>query len=59
MSTTALRRILTSVTALPRYLARYLAEEIATDHAFFNDAGASADAWQGLLDWFSRYLAAH
>ncbi|WP_077097217.1 dienelactone hydrolase family protein [Mycobacterium terramassiliense] len=33
------------------------------DHAFFNDtgprynAGASADAWQRLLDWFGRYLA--
>lgn len=33
------------------------------DHAFFNDtgprynAGASADAWQRLLDWFARYLA--
>jgi carboxymethylenebutenolidase len=33
------------------------------DHAFFNDTGprynaaAAADAWQRLLDWFSRYLA--
>ncbi len=32
------------------------------DHAFFNDTGprynaaAAADAWQRLLDWFSRYL---
>jgi dienelactone hydrolase len=33
------------------------------DHAFFNDtgprynAGASADAWQRLLNWLGRYLA--
>ncbi len=33
------------------------------DHAFFNDtgprynAGAAADAWQRLLEWFGRYLA--
>ncbi len=55
MSTTTRRRILLKVTALQRCIA----EEIATDHAFLNDAGASAAAWQGLLDWFSRYLAAH
>jgi carboxymethylenebutenolidase len=37
--------------------------EPGADHAFFNDtgprynAGAAADAWQRLLDWFGRHLA--
>jgi carboxymethylenebutenolidase len=42
---------------------RYLAEEIAVDHAFFNDTGArynataAARAYRRVLDWFGRYLA--
>jgi carboxymethylenebutenolidase len=41
-----------------------LVVEPNADHAFFNDTGprynatAAADAWQRLLDWFGRYLAA-
>jgi carboxymethylenebutenolidase len=37
--------------------------EPGADHAFFNDtgprynAGAAADAWQRLLEWFGRHLA--
>lgn len=41
-------------------LVREIVVEPNADHAFFNDtgprynAGASADAWQRLLDWFGR-----
>ncbi|MCV7442919.1 dienelactone hydrolase family protein [Mycobacterium paraense] len=44
-------------------LVNQIVVEPNADHAFFNDtgprynAGASADAWQRLLDWFGRYLA--
>lgn len=54
----------TAKAALDRYgLVNDLVVEPNADHAFFNDTGprynatAAADAWQRLLDWFSRYLA--
>lgn len=43
-------------------LQRYIAEEIAADHAFFNDTGpryapdAAAQAWRRVLDWYGTYL---
>ncbi len=44
-------------------LVHELIVEPDADHAFFNDtgprynAGAAADAWRRMLDWFARYLS--